>query len=210
MPKSSTWVVKLGGAMMHSADLVRWLEACAAPGAVRCVVVLGGGRLADEVRALHARWAFEEAHAHELAIAAMAINAGVAAALAPGLASFSRNLPDGNGSVLWRPGGACEWLGVPASWSATSDTLALALGRVLHADAVYLVKSPPEAAFPSGDAAACAAAGFIDAYLPRLLADSAVPVSAVSREAVDAFAAARTAGAPVGRRLRAAVDASSP
>ena len=72
MLKSSTWVVKLGGAMMHSAALARWLAACAAPRPVRCVVVLGGGHLADEIRALHARWGFEEARAHELAIAAMA------------------------------------------------------------------------------------------------------------------------------------------
>jgi len=210
MPKSSTWVVKLGGAMMHSAELARWLAACAAPGPIRCVVVLGGGRLADEVRALHARWAFEEARAHELAIAAMAINAGVAAALEPTLASFTRSLPDGHRGALWRPEGACKWLGVPASWAATSDSLAVALGCALGAEAVYLVKSPGAAAFPRGDVTACAAAGFVDDYLPRLLADGAVPVRAVSRAALDAFITARAAGTHLGQELYAAPDSSPP
>ncbi len=187
--------------MMHSAVLARWLAACASSRPVRCVVVLGGGRLADEIRALHTRWGFEEARAHEFAIAAMAINAGVAAALEPALVDFTRRLPPGESGALWRPEGACEWLDVPASWAATSDSLAVALGCALDAEAVCLVKSPPAAEFPAGDAAACAAAGFVDAHLPRLLTECTVPVHAVSRDAVDEFIAARATGALPGRRL---------
>ncbi len=210
MPKSSTWVVKLGGAMMHSAALARWLAACAASRPVRCVVVLGGGHLADEIRALHARWGFEEARAHELAIAAMAINAGVAATLAPTLARFTRHLPPGEGGALWQPEGACEWLDLPPSWAVTSDSLAVALGCALGAEAVCLVKSPPAAAFPPGDVAACAATGFVDAYLPRLLSERAMAVHAVSRDAVDEFLATRATGTPPGRRLSAAPGAAAP
>ncbi|MEQ8232783.1 MAG: hypothetical protein RKL32_13820, partial [Gammaproteobacteria bacterium] len=141
MPKPCTWVVKLGGSLIHDVSFARWLAACAAPGGARCVVVVGGGPAADEVRALHARWRFDEGLAHALAIDAMRLNARVAHALAPSLQRFARTLPDGQGGALWSPLDDCSWLGVPANWTVTSDSLAVALADVLGVDAVYLVKS---------------------------------------------------------------------
>ncbi|MEQ8663296.1 MAG: aspartate kinase, partial [Gammaproteobacteria bacterium] len=127
MPKPCTWVVKLGGSLLHHASFAAWLAACAQSAAVRCVVVVGGGPAADEVRALHARWQFDERLAHALAIAAMRGNAAIAHALAPTLEPFTHTLPAGSAGALWLPPDDCAWLAVPASWAVTSDSLAVAL-----------------------------------------------------------------------------------
>ncbi len=72
MPQFNTWVIKLGGALLAADELREWLTACSARAvAVRCVVVVGGGALADEVRALQRRHGFDDVLAHELALEAM-------------------------------------------------------------------------------------------------------------------------------------------
>ena len=63
-------VVKLGGSVVRSGELVAWLDAIAA---ARCpiVVVPGGGALADEVRACQSELGFGDPAAHRMALLAM-------------------------------------------------------------------------------------------------------------------------------------------
>jgi aspartokinase-like uncharacterized kinase len=73
---------------------------------------------------------------------------------------------------------------LPADWRVSSDALAHALATRLGATALLLVKSvPPPCQAP---AAALAAAGWIDAWLPRLMAKSPLPVFWIAANDLDA------------------------
>ena len=63
-------VVKLGGSVVRSPELLAWLDAIA-NAQVPIVVVPGGGALADEVRACQSRLGFGDASAHRMALLAM-------------------------------------------------------------------------------------------------------------------------------------------
>ncbi len=137
-------VVKLGGSYAAQAALHAWLAAiAAAPGVV---LVPGGGPFADAVRALQPRLGFDDAAAHAMALLAMAQYGVFLRALAPALlsvaepAAIAAALAAGR-VPLWCPPptlGAAE--GVPESWDATSDSLALWLATRLAAPALLLVK----------------------------------------------------------------------
>lgn len=205
MPKAKTWVVKLGGAMMTAPELGPWLAACTSgEGPVRCVVVVGGGALADGVRALHAAHGFDEVLGHELALEAMRMNARVLGALAPGVhraagpGATARALSAGR-DVLWRPARPFKTQDLPRSWAATSDSIALWLARALDAEVAWLVKSVEPARLAGQTAAALCAAGIVDAFLPgyvggggstlRVVAKSDLPLFRDARRDGDAHAA---------------------
>lgn len=195
MPPSNIWVVKLGGALHHAAELPAWLAACAgaADGALRCVVVTGGGALADEVRALQARWHFDDSLAHALALDTMRLNARLLQGLAPDLMPCAMlhadDLPARGpcGGWLWSPPRHFAPRQLPASWSVTSDSIALWLAQVLGARAVLLVKSQAPERLPSTRAESLAAEGVVDAFFPQLLAQSEVPARLLDKTAVDDF-----------------------
>ena len=65
------WVVKLGGSLARSEALRGWLAVLARAGRGRAVVVPGGGRYADAVRAEQQRWGFDDSTAHSMALLAM-------------------------------------------------------------------------------------------------------------------------------------------
>lgn len=79
------WVVKLGGSLAASDRLPDWLRSLA--GRSDLVLVPGGGPFADQVRAMQARWGFDDATAHHLALLAMEQFGRMLCALLAGLAS---------------------------------------------------------------------------------------------------------------------------
>lgn len=196
MPPTCTWVVKLGGALLATPALGEWLAVCAAPAPVRCLVVAGGGGLADEVRQLQRRWQFDDGLAHELAIETMRMHARMLAARVPTLplstastaAAWSAN---GSTGALWLAPPGCAALLRPASWAVTADSIALWLAQRLQAAALIVVKALPAARLVGGDAAAFAAAGVLDQNFPARLAAAPLPVRIVARDQAAAFAAAR-------------------
>lgn len=213
MPPVSTWIVKLGGSLLGSAALPAWLAACAAPAATRCVVVAGGGGLADEVARLQSRWQFDDELAHALAIAAMGMNARVLHALEPRLrlgtgAEVDALVP--TGSLLWIPDAETARQVRPATWAVGADAIALWLAQRLEAAALVLVKSLPAhalAAFgPVAPAATLAAAGVVDADVPVRLGRQPLPVFVHGGDASAAFLAARLAGIPGGLPVVASGD----
>lgn len=195
MPPSAIWVVKLGGALHRAAELPAWLAACAGADdcARRCVVVTGGGALADEVRALQARWHFDDQLAHALALDTMRMNARLLQGLAPDLmpcsALHADQLPPRGpcGGWLWSPPRSFAPRQLPASWSVTSDSIALWLAQALGAQAVLLVKSVVVECLPSARAVSLAAEGVVDAFFPQLLAQGEVSVRLLGKTAVDDF-----------------------
>jgi hypothetical protein len=69
---------------------------------------------------------------------------------------------------------------LPASWDATSDAVAARVTVVAGAAELVLLKSAPP---PAGDVAAWAAAGYVDEWLPRVLAGTPVRARAVDLRA---------------------------
>jgi aspartokinase-like uncharacterized kinase len=166
---------------------------------VRCVVVTGGGALADEVRALQARWRFDDRVAHELALDTMRINARVLRALAPGLAPWSTasddetaSWPDGN--CVWMPPANFAPADLPMSWAVTSDSIALWLAQRLGAQAVLLVKSLAPSALQAAVAAGLTSQGVVDEHFPTLLGAGGVAVCVTSKCCVQQFMARRQQG----------------
>jgi aspartokinase-like uncharacterized kinase len=177
-------IVKVGGSLFGSPDLgprLRdWLAANAPP---KTILVPGGGRLADVVRDFDRTHALGDELAHRLALHAMTINADVLAALVPD--SCVIDGPD-LAALAWDQGRTpvldalafCESDEdpLPVTWAVTSDSVAARLAVVAEVTDLVLLKSAPP---PSGDVAAWAAAGYVDEWLPRVLAGTDIRVTAV-------------------------------
>jgi aspartokinase-like uncharacterized kinase len=180
-------VVKVGGSLFDVPDLGprlrRWLDSNA-PREV--IVVPGGGPAADVIRALDRAHGLGEETAHWLALRALALNAELLAALMP--RSCVIDGPD-LAELVWEQGrrpvldafAFCEAdeasaERLPHAWAVTSDSVAARVAVVAGAGELVLLKS---AAPPPGDVAAWAEVGYVDPWLPRALARSAVRVRAV-------------------------------
>lgn len=141
-------VVKLGGSVIRSAELVPWLDVIsAAPGPT--VVVPGGGALADEVRSCQRQLGFADPFAHRMALLAMDQLAWAVAGLRPGLEVGTteetlRAIVERGHVAVWAPyalvSGRAD---VEATWRLTSDSLALWLAGQLGAERCALIKSVP-------------------------------------------------------------------
>jgi aspartokinase-like uncharacterized kinase len=190
-------VVKLGGSVIRSPELPAWLDAIvASPRPI--VVVPGGGALADEVRASQRNLGFGDAAAHRMALLAMDQLAWAVASLRGGFEvgdtedALRRSLADGRVAV-WAPytlvAGRSD---IPESWTVTSDSLALWLGRRLDAARCFIIKSVRLQRTALG-AAGLARDGVVDAAFPNMLKGSGLPVFLLGRGDQDAFAASLAA-----------------
>jgi aspartokinase-like uncharacterized kinase len=181
------WVMKLGGSLYGSPELDHWLEAIAAHGAGKVVVVPGGGRFADAVRDSQHALGFDDLAAHNMAVLAMAQAAhwlhACCNALRP--VDSADALADALGAghvAVWQPldlrRDAPDEL---TSWDVTSDSLAAWLAERLHAQRLLLVKwdAPP----PHADHAALAATGYVDAEFARFARRFGGPVTFLPRDA---------------------------
>jgi len=185
-------VVKLGGSVVRSAELPAWLDAIAAS-PLPIVVVPGGGALADEVRAAQARLGFGDGAAHRMALLAMDQLAWAVAGLRAGFEvgdteeALRASLVHGRVAV-WAPYGlVADRSDIPQSWTVTSDSLALWLGRRLGAACCYVIKSIRRHA--KFGAMQLARDGVVDEAFPALVKDAGFPVFLLGRGDQRAFAA---------------------
>lgn len=181
------WIVKIGGSLARSQGLDPWLEAVAgAEGGAR-LVVPGGGPFADAIRGLQEGLAFDDRTAHRMALLSMQQLGLFLHARASRLALVETPFDI---ETLCEKGGVGVWLPwamfgrdveVPASWDATSDSMALLLAIRTRARGLLLVKSAP---LPAGEAGAEALAqdGILDLAFPRLLLGYAGPVVLAHRD----------------------------
>lgn len=188
------WVVKLGGSLGEDASLKGWLWNLAEYGGGKVIIVPGGGRFADQVRALQQRWKIDDRTAHRMAILAMHQLGLLFVGLEPRLAlSHTEEIA----GALHR-GKAVVWLpevteldrdGIPASWAVTSDSLAAWLAGKLNAKRLVLVKSK----IPAGlDPILLRETGIVDTAFPDRL-PTAVELDCYHRDELERFS----------RRLRA-------
>lgn len=170
------WVAKIGGSLHGDRlRLAGWLAALLADTQRQWLIVPGGGPYADAVRRAQQTEGFDDVEAHLRALLAMARYAQDLARLAPTLVPAhgvaACDAVAAGPPTLWHPiaEDALAFMGLPADWRVTSDSLAHAVARRLQADAVLLVKSAPARV---SDVGALAADGYVDAQLPQLMADA--------------------------------------
>ncbi|KQP41302.1 uridylate kinase [Methylobacterium sp. Leaf104] len=168
-------VVKLGGSLVADAPRLRACLAQLADGAAgACVIVPGGGPLAEGVRSAQAALGFSDALAHRLALDAMGRMAEILSALEPRLVpardpeAFAGILAAGRVPV-WDPlalkAGHPD---IPETWAVTSDSLALWLAAAIGAPRCCLVKFADR---PAGaDWADLARSGLVDVAFPAFAA----------------------------------------
>jgi aspartokinase-like uncharacterized kinase len=141
------WVVKLGGSLANSQELLRWLEVIATAGAGKAVLVPGGGPWADGVREAQRREGFDDRIAHRKALRAMEQYGQVIAASRLGLVAAAsiaamREVLKSGQVPVWMP---YEMVvadpSIPESWDVTSDSLSAWLAGKLNASVLLLVKS---------------------------------------------------------------------
>lgn len=169
------WIIKLGGSLLGSTELMHWLELCARYGNGQLVIVPGGGMFADAVREAQKRSGCSDEVAHQLAVMAMDQYGELLAGLNPALVTASSELEIAergwqHRAIVWLPSAmviADET--IPASWQVTSDSLAAWLAAKLNAEHLLLVKSqrPQAAQMP---AAALIEQGVIDAHFGEFIA----------------------------------------
>jgi 5-(aminomethyl)-3-furanmethanol phosphate kinase len=186
-------VVKLGGSVVRSPELPAWLDAIASS-PCPIVVVPGGGALADEVRICQRQLGLGDGAAHRMALLAMDQLAWAVGGLRLGFEvgdteeALRRSLEEGHVAV-WAPFTlVANRRDIPQSWTVTSDSLALWLGRRLGAERVFVVKSI-ERRRSAMSAEQLARDGVVDAAFPAMLHEAGVPVFLLGRGDQAAFAA---------------------
>jgi 5-(aminomethyl)-3-furanmethanol phosphate kinase len=143
----SMWVVKIGGSLLGSPELERWLELFVKYSDGNIIIVPGGGVFADAVREAQALTKISDACAHKLAVLAMDQFGMLLANMNPLLATAKTECEIDERTWQHR---AIVWLPshmvlsddtIPQSWDVTSDSLAAWLATKLNAKQLILVKS---------------------------------------------------------------------
>lgn len=141
-------IIKLGGSLSRSDNLMKCLDAIEHDYQDQAVVIVpGGGAFADQVRLAQQHWQFDDHTAHTMAILAMQQMALMFKGLKPGFAiartvAAIQNPLNRQQTVIWSPDIAeLDNAGIEASWDITSDSLAAWLAHRLSATELILVKS---------------------------------------------------------------------
>ena len=188
-------VVKVGGGLLRDQGLEGLRRACAEATEIAAsrpvLVVPGGGPFADAVRAVDEQVGLDDATAHALALQAMDQLGVLLGRLLPA-AELVADLvaPRALGLLEAAPAFAGR-ADVPASWTVTSDSLAVLAAAAIGADEAILLKSAggvlarwpsdeqPLPALTAGELAALQADGgalAVDAYLPEAVRRTGVAV----------------------------------
>jgi 5-(aminomethyl)-3-furanmethanol phosphate kinase len=144
---SSMWVVKIGGSLLGSPELERWLEIFVKYSDGQIIIVPGGGLFADAVREAQKLTKISDACAHKLAVLAMDQFGLVLANMNPLLATARTECEIDertwqHRAIVWLPSHmVLQDDSIPQSWDVTSDSLAAWLAKKLNAKQLILVKS---------------------------------------------------------------------
>jgi 5-(aminomethyl)-3-furanmethanol phosphate kinase len=143
----SMWVVKIGGSLLGSPELERWLEIFVKFSDGKIIIVPGGGVFADAVRNAQKISNITDAAAHRLAVLAMDQYGHLLHSLNPHLATAASECEIDERTWQHR---AIVWLPsqmvladdtIPQNWDVTSDSIAAWLATKLNAKHLVLLKS---------------------------------------------------------------------
>lgn len=141
------WVVKLGGSLLGSPELAKWLDTLVQISDGKVLIVPGGGMFADAVRQAQDTSLINDAVAHHLALLAMDQFGLLLAGMNPGLVTASSELEIAergwqHRGIVWLPSRmvlADE--NIPKNWHVTSDSLSAWVANKIGSEHLILVKS---------------------------------------------------------------------
>ncbi|MFW5432650.1 MAG: uridylate kinase [Methylophilaceae bacterium] len=143
----TVWVVKIGGSLLGSPELERWLGLFAKFSDGNIIIVPGGGVFADAVRDAQKVSKISEACAHKLAVLAMDQFGLLLANMNPDLAVARTEMEMDERTwqhrcTVWLPSQmVLAGDSIPKSWDVTSDSIAAWLAGKVNAQQLVLVKS---------------------------------------------------------------------
>ena len=143
----SMWVVKIGGSLLGSPELERWLEIFVKYSDGKIVIVPGGGVFADAVRQAQKISKISDVTAHKLAVLAMDQFGHLLHSINPKLATASSELEIDertwqHRAIVWLPSHmVLSDETIPKNWDVTSDSIAAWLAEKLDATHLILLKS---------------------------------------------------------------------
>jgi 5-(aminomethyl)-3-furanmethanol phosphate kinase len=141
------WVIKIGGSLLGSPELERWLQLIAKFSDGNIVIVPGGGIFADAVREAQKSSKISDATAHRLAVLAMDQFGLLLASMNPLLATARTECEIDERTwqhrgIVWLPSKmVLAEDSIPQSWDVTSDSIAAWLANKLGAQHLVLLKS---------------------------------------------------------------------
>lgn len=140
------WVIKLGGSLLGSPTLQKWLDLVHRYSDGKIIIVPGGGEFADAVRNMQKKIGFDDETAHLMALKAMDQTALTFKAMQPQLALAETDLEIAqrgwqHRGILWQPSRMVSVNSqLPATWNLTSDSIAAWLAQRLEATHLLVVK----------------------------------------------------------------------
>lgn len=141
------WVVKVGGSLLGSDELERWLGLFEKFSDGNIILVPGGGMFADAVRVAQKVSKISEPCAHELAVLAMDQFGLLLANMNPGLVVARTEMEIDERTwqhrcIVWLPSQmVLAEESLPTSWDVTSDSIAAWLADKMQAQQLVLLKS---------------------------------------------------------------------
>ena len=141
------WIIKLGGSLLRSPELIKWLALVAQYSDGKVVIVPGGGLFANSVREAQMITNVSDAVAHKMALLAMDQYGLMLAGMNPALVTASSELEIAergwqHRGIVWLPSKmVLADQTIPPNWQVTSDSLSAWLGNQLGAQQLILVKS---------------------------------------------------------------------
>lgn len=141
------WVVKLGGSLINSPELPRWLDTLVKISDGKVLIVPGGSVFADAVRLAQQLTQVDDTTAHHLALLAMDQFGLLLAGMNPHLATASSELEIAergwqHRGIVWLPSHmvmADEQ--IAQNWQVTSDSLSAWIANKINAEHLIIVKS---------------------------------------------------------------------
>lgn len=168
-------VVKVGGSLLEHGNLADTLQTWLANQApAPAVLIAGGGRWVDAIRAADQRFHLGDEAAHWLSIRAMGLTARLLSALLPDLqwaTDVDQLRPTCDKTAvldaedfLRRREPTIGRAPLPHSWQVTSDSIAVRVAEAIDAGELVLLKSmlPP----PGTSLQRAAEIGYVDCYFP--------------------------------------------
>lgn len=141
------WVIKLGGSLIGSPELIRWLDILARFSNGKIIIVPGGGIFADAVRQAQTLTQLNDQAVHKMAVLAMNQCGELITSLNPAIVTAASELEIAergfqHRAIVWLPSKmVCADETIPTNWEVTSDSLAAWLAVKLNAQHLVLVKS---------------------------------------------------------------------
>jgi aspartokinase-like uncharacterized kinase len=184
---SIMWVVKLGGSLVLSTQLKRWLAVLTHYGRGRLAIVPGGGLFADKVRELQPTIGFDDATAHQMGVLAMEqyglMLAGMQSGLVPaGTVAQIKHILHEELVPVWMPSQMIKGdSSIPQNWSVTSDSLSAWLAERCQAQQLILVKSAVLGR-PALTASKLVQLGIVDSAFPSFIHQAEFDVHVLGRD----------------------------